>query len=179
MAKYLISFSMSVIKRDKAIAGTVLFSFPSSFYTAPSNFFKCARLYFPSINQGQQEDEVWLLSLPGSNHTRPATALIKTDKYRQAVNEMSGRNKALPFMPTDDTNGEENDLDLAMSPSLIRAKHKLLIICSWRARLSTVQLDYSHFTETEAGGTRLNIALNQVCRLWYEWYSVTTTRHHF
>lgn len=39
----------------------------------------------------------------------------------------------------------KNDLDLAMSwPSFLCAKHKLLIIFSWWARLSMVQFDYSH-----------------------------------
>lgn len=56
-----------------------------------------------------------MLSRPGSNHTKPATALIKTDKYRQAVNETSGGNKARPFIPTDDTDRVGNDLANVMN----------------------------------------------------------------
>lgn len=47
----------------------------------------------------------------------------------------------LPMTPME----RKNDLGLAMSwPSFISAKHKLLIIFSWWARLLMVQLGYSH-----------------------------------
>lgn len=97
---YLLHYYLYFIKA--AVAALI----PSPFDTTPQTSSNEHWNVFPSVNQGQRIGRGVIVH-PGSNHTGPATALIKTDKYRQAVNEMSGRNKALPFMPTDDTNGEE------------------------------------------------------------------------
>lgn len=52
----------------------------------------------------------------------------------------------LPMTPME----RKNDLDLAMSPSFISVQRNSLIIFSWRARLTTVQLGYSDLAETVA-----------------------------
>lgn len=146
MLMYFILCSMFAIRRDKVEAENVLFSIPVFLFTLPSQTSSNMPDYF-SLRKSRtvgrtrcdcfHTQEVITPNLP-----QLWLRLINIDK--QLMRCQAGTRpfpSCLPMTPM----GRKNDLDLAMSwPPFISAKHKLLIIFSWWARLSMVQLDYSH-----------------------------------